>query len=67
MKREINAFLKSTKATMLGMGSAWQQGTGDVRESETVQRMSESIPKTTGGLMSWGKAPELGPQLHGPV
>lgn len=53
-KREINAFLR---AAMFGIDFAQQQGTGDVRESENVQ----SIPKTTSGLPSWGKAPtELG-------
>lgn len=53
-KREINAFLRSLRATMFSIGFAWQQGTGDVRESENVQ----SIPKTTSGLPSWGKAPQ---------
>lgn len=50
-KREINVFLR---AAMFSIDFAQQQGTGDVRESENVQ----SIPKTTSGLPSWGKAPQ---------
>lgn len=57
-RREINAFFRFMKATMFSIGIAWQQHIGDVRESETVQRIRGSIPKTASGLMIWGKPPQ---------